>query len=72
MENQTQSTVKEEVREAAGCLLKVVCGMIESGAMTPSNVRNITGALKDVRELYGENEGKTIVIRLEGDDEWAK
>ena len=61
-----------EVEAVASSVLDVITDMLASSAVTPSNVRNITGALKDIRDLRGAADGSTLVIRMEGNSEWAK
>ena len=63
---------RKDVEAVAEKALVAINGMLECKAITPSNIRNITGALRDIRELRGGNEGTTLVIRMEGDDEWAR
>ena len=63
---------RRQVETVAEKALEAIDQMLEGKAITPSNVRNITGALRDIRELRGGNEGTTLVIRMEGDDEWAR
>lgn len=62
----------EEVEKVAQKALAAIKRMLEGQAVTPSNVRNITGALRDIRELCGAQEGSSLRIFIEGDGEWAK